>query len=94
MINYFILKLYKSRRYKMAKSRISRRRFICTASAFAERTAAALGYNVVGDEVFRTKKREILDKMQKNVYDTLGYTEMAQSLNIPLVNLHDTVYNI
>jgi len=29
-----------------------------------------------------------LDKMQKHVFDVLGYTEMAKSLKIPLVNLH------
>lgn len=56
--------------------------------SIGEGSAAALGYNVVGDEIFRTKKREILDKMQQNVYDTLGYTDMARSLDIPLVNLH------
>ncbi len=26
--------------------------------------------------------------MQKHVFDTLGYTETAQELNIPLINLH------
>jgi uncharacterized protein (DUF362 family) len=53
-----------------------------------EGSAAAPSYNVTGEEVFRTKKREILDGMQKHVFDVLGYTEMARSLDIPLINLH------
>jgi uncharacterized protein (DUF362 family) len=53
-----------------------------------EASAAAESFNVIGAETFRTRKREILDGMQKHVFDTLGYTEMAKSLNIPLINLH------
>lgn len=53
-----------------------------------EGSAAAANFNVINDEIFRTKKREILDRMQQNVFDTLGYTEMAKTLNIPLINLH------
>jgi uncharacterized protein (DUF362 family) len=53
-----------------------------------EGSAAAANFNVINDEIFRTRKREILDRMQQNVYDTLGYTEMAKTLNIPLINLH------
>jgi uncharacterized protein (DUF362 family) len=53
-----------------------------------EGSAAADKFNVINNEVFRTKKREILDAMQKNVFETLGYTEMAGTLNIPLINLH------
>jgi uncharacterized protein (DUF362 family) len=53
-----------------------------------EASAAAESFNVIGNETFRTKKREILDGMQKHVFDTLGYTELAKSLNIPIVNLH------
>jgi uncharacterized protein (DUF362 family) len=53
-----------------------------------EASAAAESFNSFGDETFRTKKKEILDKMQQYVFDTLGYTEMAGSLNIPLINLH------
>jgi hypothetical protein len=49
-----------------------------------EGSAAALSYNVINNEIFRTKKREILDKMQEHVFNALGYTEMAKSLNIPL----------
>ena len=53
-----------------------------------EGSAAAEGFNVRGEEVFRTRKREILDGMQQHVFDALGYTELAKSLKVPLVNLH------
>ena len=29
-----------------------------------------------------------LDAMQKSVFDRLGYTQLANSLGVPLVNLH------
>jgi len=53
-----------------------------------EGSAAAPSFNIIGDEICRTNKREILDGMQKYVFDTLGYTELATSMNIPLINLH------
>jgi len=53
-----------------------------------EASAAADSFNVIGNETYRTRKREILDRMQQHVFDTLGYTEMARSLGIPLINLH------
>jgi uncharacterized protein (DUF362 family) len=53
-----------------------------------EASAAADSFNVIGNETYRTKKKEILDRMQKHVFETLGYTELAKSLNIPLINLH------
>ncbi|MCX6301072.1 MAG: DUF362 domain-containing protein [Bacteroidia bacterium] len=53
-----------------------------------EGSAAASSFNVIDNEIFRTNKREILDGMQQHVFDVLGYSEMAQSLNIPLINLH------
>jgi len=53
-----------------------------------EGSAAAFSFNVINNEIFRTKKKEILDKMQEHVFNALGYTEMARSLNIPLINLH------
>jgi len=43
---------------------------------------------VQGEEVFRTRNREILDGMQQHVFDTLGYSDLAKSLKVPLVNLH------
>jgi len=53
-----------------------------------EGSAAAANFNVINNETFRTKKRELLDNMQKHVFDVLGYTRLAGSLNVPLVNLH------
>jgi uncharacterized protein (DUF362 family) len=53
-----------------------------------EGSAAAEGFNVRKGETFRTSKSEILEAMQTSVFDTLGYTELASSLGVPLVNLH------
>ncbi len=53
-----------------------------------EGSAAAESFNVMGNDTYRTRKKEILDAMQKHVFDALGYTEMSGSLNIPLINLH------
>lgn len=53
-----------------------------------EASAAADSFNVIGNDTYRTRKREILDRMQQHVFDNLGYTEMARSLGIPLINLH------
>ena len=56
--------------------------------SIGEGSAAASGFNIKGEETFRTKKANILDPMQQHVFDVLGYTEMAKSLKIPLINLH------
>ena len=53
-----------------------------------EGSAAAPPFNVQGQEIFRTSKRELLDQIQKFTFDTLGYSELAKSLGVPLVNLH------
>ncbi len=53
-----------------------------------EGSAAASGFNVKSGETYRTKNRELLDLMQQYVFDRLGYTELAKSMRIPLVNLH------
>jgi len=53
-----------------------------------EGSAASPPFNVQGQEIFRTKKRELLDRMQEFTFDSLGYTKLAKSLGIPLVNLH------
>lgn len=53
-----------------------------------EGSAAAGGFNFKDDITYRTKRRDILDPMQKYVFDQLGYTDLAQSMKIPLVNLH------
>ena len=39
-----------------------------------EGSAAAANFNIINNELFRTKKREVLDGMQQYVFDTLGYT--------------------
>lgn len=38
--------------------------------------------------VCRTKDRETLNTIQQIVFDTLGYSDLAKSLKIPLINLH------
>ncbi len=53
-----------------------------------EGSAAAEKFNIIGDDTYRTKDRDILDRMQKYIFDRLGFTEMSGSLKIPLVNLH------
>ncbi len=56
--------------------------------SIGEGSAAAPNFNVIGSQVCRTRKREILDGMQKYVFDQLGYTELAATLRVPLLNLH------
>ena len=53
-----------------------------------EGSAAADGFNVLNGEAYRTTNCEILDGMQQHVFDRLGYSELAKSLRVPLVNLH------
>jgi uncharacterized protein (DUF362 family) len=53
-----------------------------------EGSAAASSFNYINNEQYRTRKREILDGMQKHVFDVLGYSDLAKSLNIQLINLH------
>jgi len=53
-----------------------------------EGSAAAGGFNAKQGEVYRTKNKAILDGMQQYVFDQLGYTELAKSMHVPLVNLH------
>jgi hypothetical protein len=56
--------------------------------SIGEGSAAAPKFNAVGPEVFRTRKREILDPMQQYVFEQFGYGEMARALRVPPVNLH------
>ena len=56
--------------------------------SIGEGSAAAPKFNVTGAEIFRTRKREILDPMQQYVFEQLGYAELAKTLRVPLVNLH------
>ena len=53
-----------------------------------EGSAAANGFNVKDNVLYHTRKQEILDPMQQYVFDVLGYTELAKSENIQLINLH------
>jgi uncharacterized protein (DUF362 family) len=53
-----------------------------------EGSAAAGGFNAKQGEVYRTKNEAILDRMQQYVFDQLGYTDLAKSMQIPLINLH------
>lgn len=56
--------------------------------SIGEGSAAAPGFNVVNGATFRTRRPDILDPMQKYVFEQLGYSELASALHIPLVNLH------
>jgi uncharacterized protein (DUF362 family) len=56
--------------------------------SIGEGSAAAPKFNVIGSQVCRTRKREILDPMQQYVFEQLGYAELAKTLRVPLVNLH------
>jgi len=53
-----------------------------------EGSAAAPKFNVIGAQIFRTSRRDILDPMQEYVFEQLGYAELAETLHVPLVNLH------
>lgn len=53
-----------------------------------EGSAAAGGFNFKDEVIYRTRNRELLDGLQQQVFDTLGYSELSRSLKVPLVNLH------
>lgn len=53
-----------------------------------EGSAAAGGFNFMENVTYRTRRKDVLDPMQKYVFDRLGYTELAHSMNVPLINLH------
>lgn len=56
--------------------------------SIGEGSAAVNGINVIGGNVYRLKDPNRLSEMQQIVFDSLGYTELARSLDVPLVNLH------
>lgn len=56
--------------------------------SIGEGSAAGAPFNVQGTEVFRTTRIELLNGMQRDIFDRLGYTELARSLRVPLINLH------
>lgn len=56
--------------------------------SIGEGSAAASGFNVKGSVVYRLKTAAKLSDMQQFVFDSLGFTELARALDIPLINLH------
>ena len=56
--------------------------------SIGEGSAAVTGFNIVAGNAYRLKDPDRLDEMQQVVFDSLGYTELARSLDVPLVNLH------
>jgi uncharacterized protein (DUF362 family) len=56
--------------------------------SIGEGSGGAGGFNVVGATVFRTKRRELIEAMQRHVFEKLGYASLAKQLDLPLVNLH------
>ena len=56
--------------------------------SIGEGSASAGGFNIIQGETFRTRNPKTLDGMQQYVFDKLGYTELAKSMRIPLINLH------
>jgi uncharacterized protein (DUF362 family) len=53
-----------------------------------EGSAAAAGFNASEEGVYFTRDPGVLDPMQQFVFDELGYTALASSLDLPLINLH------
>lgn len=53
-----------------------------------EGSAAATGINSDEKGIYFTRKKDLLDKMQQQVFDKLGYSDLARELGIPLINLH------
>jgi uncharacterized protein (DUF362 family) len=56
--------------------------------SIGEGSAAVVGFNVIAGNAYRMKDPDRLNDMQQIVFDSLGYTELARSLDVPLVNLH------
>ena len=53
-----------------------------------EGSAAAAGINADQNGMYFTRKADLLDRMQQQVFDKLGYSDLARELDIPLINLH------
>jgi uncharacterized protein (DUF362 family) len=56
--------------------------------SIGEGSAVASGYNVDNGATCYTYDEQTLIDMQKQVFTVLGYANLAQSLQLPLVNLH------
>lgn len=53
-----------------------------------EGSAYATGVNLVNDRPYVTRCPDLLERLQQTVFDRLGYTALARSLGVPLLNLH------
>lgn len=56
--------------------------------SIGEGSAAGSTFNVREGMLYHTSKRELLDGLQRRVFERLGYGDLAASLHVPLVNLH------
>ncbi|HSB03373.1 MAG TPA: DUF362 domain-containing protein [Anaerolineales bacterium] len=56
--------------------------------SIGEGSAAVVGFNVIAGNAYRLNDPDRLNDMQRIVFDSLGYTELARALDVPLVNLH------
>ena len=56
--------------------------------SIGEGSAACSNFNILDGVVYRTRNQGILDGMQQHIFDVLGYSDIARSLGISLVNLH------
>jgi len=56
--------------------------------SIGEGSAAAPPFNVRNNQTFRTSNKDLLNGLQKRVFDELGYSEFSKSQRVPLVNLH------
>ena len=53
-----------------------------------EGSAVAVGFNFKDNKVYRTQKQDILDPMQEYIFNILGYTDLAKTEHVQLINLH------
>ncbi len=56
--------------------------------SIGEGSAGVDGFNQKGGTIYRLKDADKLNAMQQFVFDSLGYTDLARDLDIPLINLH------
>jgi uncharacterized protein (DUF362 family) len=53
---------------------------------------SAVSYSNLRPDIFggvcRTTDREMLNQIQQSVFDSLGYSDLARALKVPLINLH------
>ena len=56
--------------------------------SIGEGSAAAPPFNVRNDQTFRTSNKDLLNGLQRRVFDELGYSEFSKAQRVPLVNLH------